>query len=71
MQVILEGTMALDPHAADAEWLEFQFPCKPGNVTRAPCLISPYHYVSALLTWTTPLDSTTTPGPLLLRRRLT
>ena len=25
-------------------WQEYEFPCKPGDVTRRPCLVSPYHY---------------------------
>ena len=26
------------------EWIELEFPCKPGNVTRRPCFCAPYHY---------------------------
>src|SRR6185436_2565462 len=42
-EVILEGTTAaeLDEKAV---WKEYQFPCKPGDVRRRPCFISPYHY---------------------------
>lgn len=37
-EIILEGTR-------DGErWEEYEFPCKPGDVRRAPCLVSPYHY---------------------------
>ena len=25
-------------------WIELEFPCKPGNVTRRPCFCAPYHY---------------------------
>ena len=25
-------------------WEELEFPCKPGSVTRRPCLCAPYHY---------------------------
>jgi Lipase maturation factor len=25
-------------------WTELEFPCKPGNVYRAPCFCAPYHY---------------------------
>ncbi len=41
-EVVLEGTLdtQLGPHT---EWREYEFPCKPGNVNRAPCLITPFH----------------------------
>ena len=25
-------------------WIELEFPCKPGSLTRRPCLCAPYHY---------------------------
>jgi hypothetical protein len=40
-EVILSGTDD-DPAAPDARWLEYDFPCKPGTVTRRPCVIAPY-----------------------------
>jgi hypothetical protein len=42
-EVILEGTSdaTLDEHT---RWKEYGFPCKPGDVRRRPCLITPYHY---------------------------
>ena len=42
-EVVLEGTLddARDP---SARWLEYEFPCKPGDVHRHPCLVTPYHY---------------------------
>jgi hypothetical protein len=42
-EVVLEGTEgdASDPRAV---WREYEFPCKPGDVRRSPCLITPYHY---------------------------
>ena len=42
-EVIVLGTLAEQP-TPDAEWREYEFPCKPGDVRRRPCLISPYHY---------------------------
>jgi hypothetical protein len=42
-EVILEGTRAERPDA-HAKWLPYEFKCKPGRVTRAPCWITPYHY---------------------------
>ena len=42
-EVILQGTSAASPDET-AEWLEYDLPCKPGDVRRRPCLITPYHY---------------------------
>jgi hypothetical protein len=37
-EIVLEGSR-------DGEnWLEYEFPCKPGDVLRRPCLVTPYHY---------------------------
>lgn len=42
-EVILEGTD--DPAAGpNAVWREYEFKCKPGDVNRRPCVVSPYHY---------------------------
>ncbi|HVU02684.1 MAG TPA: lipase maturation factor family protein [Polyangiaceae bacterium] len=42
-EVILEGTWD-DAASPDARWQEYEFPCKPGDVRRRPCLVTPYHY---------------------------
>jgi len=42
-EVILEGTADTTPDDK-AQWLEYDFPCKPGDIKRRPCLITPYHY---------------------------
>jgi hypothetical protein len=26
------------------EWIEIEFPCKPGTISRRPCFCAPYHY---------------------------
>ncbi|KAB7500197.1 Lipase maturation factor 1 [Armadillidium nasatum] len=39
-----EGTHSEEPTFPNATWLEYEFKCKPGNLKRRPCLISPYHY---------------------------
>lgn len=37
-EVILQGT-------SDGEnWVEYEFKCKPGAISRRPCWITPYHY---------------------------
>ena len=42
-EVILEGTY--DAALSDAtQWIEYEFKCKPGEVTRRPCVVAPYHY---------------------------
>jgi hypothetical protein len=42
-EVIIEGTS--DPWVGpDTQWRAYELPCKPGDVTRRPCVISPYHY---------------------------
>lgn len=41
-EIVLQGT--LDPEPGAARWLDYEFPCKPGDVTRRPCVTSPYHY---------------------------
>jgi Lipase maturation factor len=42
-EVILEGTSdaVLGDHTV---WRAYELPCKPGDVRRRPCMISPYHY---------------------------
>ncbi|XP_075532766.1 lipase maturation factor 1-like isoform X1 [Dermacentor variabilis] len=50
-EVIIQGTHSLDPHNRSAVWEEYEFFCKPGNVFRRPCVISPYHYRLDWLMW--------------------
>ena len=50
-EVIVEGTKSLNPYDDSASWLEYEFKCKPGDVNRRPCLISPYHYRLDWLMW--------------------
>src|SRR5262249_41577075 len=42
-EVILQGTQdeRLDEHT---QWLEYELPCKPGDIRRRPCIVSPYQY---------------------------
>ena len=41
-EVVVEGTLADDP-GADAEWREYEFRGKPGDVSRVPRQYAPYH----------------------------
>jgi hypothetical protein len=42
-EVILQGTSDTEI-GPDTVWREYQLECKPGDVTRRPCVVSPYHY---------------------------
>ena len=48
-EVVLEGTAADRPSAAD--WQEYEFIGKPGNVRRVPLQIAPYHLRLDWLMW--------------------
>ncbi|XP_062999627.1 lipase maturation factor 1 [Elgaria multicarinata webbii] len=50
-EVVLQGTSSLDPNDPAALWEEYEFKCKPGDLWRRPCLISPYHYRLDWLMW--------------------
>eukprot|EP00903_Cladosiphon_okamuranus_P019438 g17873.t1 len=43
-EVILKGTTHSDPLDPEAEWREYEFRCKPGDLNQRPCVISPLHY---------------------------
>jgi hypothetical protein len=40
-EIILEGTRS-DAPDANAAWRPYEFPCKPGDPMRRPCVVSPY-----------------------------
>jgi hypothetical protein len=42
-EVVIEGTRDAVP-GPDADWREYELPCKPGDPHRRPCVITPYHY---------------------------
>ncbi|KAM9426120.1 lipase maturation factor 1 isoform 2-T3 [Pholidichthys leucotaenia] len=50
-EVIIQGTLSPDPKDPEVVWEEYQFLCKPGDVYRRPCVISPYHYRLDWLMW--------------------
>lgn len=49
-EVIIEGSRN-DSTFGGQQWIEYEFKCKPGNITRRPCWISPYHYRLDWLMW--------------------
>jgi hypothetical protein len=66
-EIVIEGTLAEDP--IEAEWLEYEFKGKPGDVRRVPRQFAPYHLRLDWLMWFLALGS---PGerwflPLLVR----
>lgn len=50
-EVILQGTASANASAPDAAWEDYEFKCKPGDLRRRPCLISPYHHRLDWLMW--------------------
>jgi hypothetical protein len=53
-EVVLLGTDAdvIDEHT---EWREYELPCKPGDVARRPCVITPFHHRLDWQMWFLPL----------------
>lgn len=53
-EVIFKGTNSQSNPVSQSEkpiWHEYEFKCKPGDITRRPCIISPYHYRLDWLMW--------------------
>ncbi|XP_036680706.1 lipase maturation factor 1 isoform X3 [Balaenoptera musculus] len=50
-EIILQGTASPNASAPDAKWEDYEFKCKPGDLRRRPCLISPYHHRLDWLMW--------------------
>ncbi|XP_074179191.1 lipase maturation factor 1 [Rhinolophus sinicus] len=50
-EIILQGTASPNASAPDAVWEEYEFKCKPGDLRRRPCLVSPYHHRLDWLMW--------------------
>ncbi len=49
-EVVLEGTRD-EQITSSSVWLEYEFKCKPGDVSRRPCLLSPNHSTPAWPLW--------------------
>lgn len=50
LELVFEGTHD-DPAQPGARWQAYEFPCKPGDVDRRPCAITPYHHRLDWLLW--------------------
>jgi hypothetical protein len=59
-ELVIEGTADADP--LNAIWREYEFKCKPGNLERTPCLITPYHRRLDWLIWFAALEAEVRPG---------
>ena len=53
VEIVVEGTMNADPLAAD--WREYAFKGKPGDLRRVPAQFAPYHLRLDWLMWFLPL----------------
>ena len=49
-EIVIEATWDSRDNQS-AVWYEYEFYCKPGNTSRAPCTVSPYHYRLDWLMW--------------------
>jgi len=54
-EVVIEGT-AVEDHDDDADWREYEFGGKPGDVKRLPRQVAPYHLRLDWLLWFLPLS---------------
>ncbi|KFG56329.1 putative rhoptry protein [Toxoplasma gondii FOU] len=54
-ELTVQGTDDPTPDE-NSTWINYEFKCKPGDVNRRPCLISPYHYRLDWLMWFVPMD---------------
>jgi hypothetical protein len=54
-EVVIEGTALEDPDD-DADWREYEFGGKPGDVRRMPPQVAPYHLRLDWLLWFLPLS---------------
>ena len=55
-EVVIEGAEAADP-ASDADWVEYEFRGKPGDPSRLPPQVAPYHLRLDWLMWFLALGS--------------
>src|SRR5207302_1624340 len=68
-EVVIEGTDA-EEVGPDAEWREYEFKAKPGDVRRRPPQVAPYHLRLDWLMWfagISPTYARTWMTPLLVR----
>jgi hypothetical protein len=49
-EVVLQGTRDREI-TEDTVWIDYEWKCKPGDLQKRPCLITPYHYRLDWLIW--------------------
>jgi hypothetical protein len=55
-EIVFEGTSD-ETITATTTWREYDFPCKPGDVTRRPCIAAPYQYRLDWQIWFAPFGN--------------
>ncbi|XP_069065921.1 lipase maturation factor 1 isoform X1 [Pleurodeles waltl] len=50
-EIVLQGTSWRNHDDPGAVWEEYEFRCKPGDLKRSPCVLSPFHYRLDWLMW--------------------
>ncbi|XP_069503359.1 lipase maturation factor 1 isoform X2 [Ambystoma mexicanum] len=50
-EIILQGTSHPNHDDPSAVWEEYEFKCKPGDLKRSPCFLSPFQYRLDWLMW--------------------
>ncbi|HVW27449.1 MAG TPA: lipase maturation factor family protein [Polyangiaceae bacterium] len=68
-EIVVEGTTeAADGEMGAATWREYEFKAKPGDVTRRPPQVAPYHLRLDWLMWFLPFSATIIDGSLFTSR---
>lgn len=70
IEIVVEGTLDERPWSADADWREYDFKGKPGDVRARPRQWAPYHLRLDWLMWFLPLGRMWEPWFDVLLRRL-
>ena len=50
-ELIIQATVSDEPESPNTVWEDYEFKCKPGNISSTPCLIAPYHQRLDWLMW--------------------
>lgn len=56
LELVIEGSDAREPGPTTV-WRAYELPCKPGDPSRRPCLITPYHLRLDWLMWFAALEA--------------
>ncbi len=64
-EVVLQGTESPDRAADDSSWREYEHRAKPGNVSRRPPQVAPYHLRLDWLLWFLPFSTRVVGGQVV------